>query len=191
MVKMAYARTEIPIPENIEITLNGKIVTVKGPKGELRKDFSHSVVNIYKNENKVIIDYYLPRKKERAQVGTIASHIKNMIKGVTEGFVYKMKTVYSHFPFTVKVDNARRMVLIENFLGERSPRKAKIVGRANVKVKDDTVILEGINIEEVGQTAANIQRATRIKNKDPRIFMDGIYVYMKGGKELVKGLEEG
>lgn len=191
MVKMAYARTEIPISENIEIILDDKIATVKGPKGELKKDFSHSVVNIYKKENKIIIDYYLPRKKERAQVGTIASHIKNMIKGVTEGFIYKMKTVYSHFPFTVKVDKVKREVLIENFLGERAPRKAKIVGNAKVTVKNDTVLIEGIDIEEVGQTTANIQRATRIKNKDPRIFMDGIYVYMKGGKELVKGLEEG
>ena len=191
MVKMAYARTEIEIPENVDISINGKIVTVKGPKGELKKDFSHSVVNIYKKDNKIIVDYYLPRKKERAQVGTIASHIKNMIKGVTEGFVYKMKTVYSHFPFTVKVDKSKKLVLIENFLGERAPRKAKIVGNVSVTVKDDTVIIEGIDIEEVGQTTANIQRATKIKDKDPRVFMDGIYVYMKGGKEIVKGLEEG
>ena len=191
MVKMVYARTEIQIPENVEVILDGKVVTVRGPKGELKKNFNHSVVNIYKDNGKIIVDYYLPRKKERAQVGTIAAHIKNMIKGVTEGFVYKMKTVYSHFPFTVKVDNSKKEVIIENFLGERAPRRAKIFGNVKVTVKDDTVIIEGVDVEEVGQTAANIQRATRIKDKDPRVFMDGIYIYMKGGKELVKGLEEG
>ena len=99
----------------------------------------------------------------------------NSIKGVTNGFTYKLKIVYSHFPISVKVKN--NIVSIENFTGERSPRIAKIVGNTTVIVTGDDVITSGISIEAVSQTAANIQKATKIKNKDPRVFLDGIFVY--------------
>jgi len=75
-------------------------------------------------------------------------------------------------------------VLIENFTGERSSRKAKVMGDVKVLAKGDDVIVQGINLEDVSQTAANIQNATKIKNKDPRVFLDGIYVY-----ERLEGME--
>jgi large subunit ribosomal protein L6 len=100
-----------------------------------------------------------------------------MIKGVTKGFTYKMKIVFSHFPITVKVKG--NLLSIENFTGERNPRKAKIMGATKVMVKGEDIILQGISLEDVSQTAANIQNATKIKVKDPRVFLDGIYVYEK------------
>ena len=102
-----------------------------------------------------------------------------MIDGVTKGpFVVKMKIVYAHFPITVKVKEGK--IFIENFLGERSPRIAKIFGKkTEVKVEGDDVIVKNINIEEAGQTAANIQKVTKIKDKDPRTFQDGIFKYQK------------
>jgi large subunit ribosomal protein L6 len=69
--------------------------------------------------------------------------------------------------------------LIENFTGERSPRKAKIAGDVQIKVQSEDVIVQGINLEDVSQTAANIEQATKVKKKDPRVFLDGIYVYEK------------
>ncbi|MBS7635615.1 50S ribosomal protein L6, partial [Candidatus Bathyarchaeota archaeon] len=89
----------------------------------------------------------------------------------------KLKIVYAHFPISVKVNGNK--IIIENFMGERSPRTAKIIGDVKVSVKGDDVIIQGINIEDVSQTAANIEQATRIKNRDPRRFLDGIYVYEK------------
>ncbi|NIU39655.1 50S ribosomal protein L6, partial [Candidatus Bathyarchaeota archaeon] len=89
----------------------------------------------------------------------------------------------SHFPISVKVKE--KTVVIENFTGERSPRIAKIMGDTKVTVKGEDVIVQGINIEDVSQTAANIQNATKIKKKDPRVFLDGIYVY-----ERHEGMEE-
>jgi len=68
-------------------------------------------------------------------------------------------------------------VLIENFTGERRGRKAKIIGDVKVKVESEDVLVEGINLEDVSQTAANIEQATKVKKKDPRVFLDGIYVY--------------
>ncbi|RLA93346.1 MAG: 50S ribosomal protein L6 [Deltaproteobacteria bacterium] len=176
-MKKVLSFKSIEIPENVEVEVKGRTVTVKGPKGVLTKDFSHAPVSISLEDKTLTVKTYWPRRKEDSMVGTICSHIKNMIKGVTEGFVYKMKIVFSHFPITVKIDGDT--ILIENFTGERNPRKAKVVGDVKVSVKGDDVIIEGIDINEVSQTAANIQQATRIKRKDPRVFLDGIYVYEK------------
>lgn len=169
--------TTVEIPEGVEGMLEGRIVTIKGEKGELVRDFSHAPINIQLEGKTVTVQASWPRKKEAALVGTVRSHIQNMIKGVTKGFTYKLKIVFSHFPITVKIIG--KTLTIENFTGERSPRKAKIMGDSKVTVKGDDIIVQGINLEDVSQTAANIQNATKIRNKDPRVFLDGIYVYEK------------
>ena len=169
--------TTVEIPEGVEGMLEGRIVTIKGEKGELVRDFSHAPINIQLDGKTVTVQASWPRKKEAALVGTVRSHIQNMIKGVTKGFTYKLKIVFSHFPITVKIIG--KTLTIENFTGERSPRKAKIMGDSKVTVNGDDIIVQGINLEDVSQTAANIQNATKIRNKDPRVFLDGIYVYEK------------
>ena len=98
-----------------------------------------------------------------------------MITGVTKGYQYKLKIVFSHFPISVKLQD--KSILIENFTGERRPRRIKLIGNVKVKIEPDDIIVEGTNLEEVSQTAANIEQATRVRNKDPRVFLDGIFVY--------------
>jgi len=149
----------------------------------LTRDFSHAPVSIQLDGNTIRVKAEWPRKREISLVGTVSSHVKNMITGTTKGFTYKLKIVFSHFPISVKVEG--RKVLIENFTGERSPRVAEIVGDTKVKVKVDDLIVQGTNLEDVSQTAANIQQATKIKKKDPRVFLDGIYIY-----ERLEGMEE-
>jgi large subunit ribosomal protein L6 len=102
-----------------------------------------------------------------------------MIRGVTSGFTYKLRVVYAHFPMTVKVQEKERKVTIDNFTGEKTPRIARIVGSAKVKVVSDEIHVQGTKLADVSQTAANIQSATRIKDKDQRVFLDGIYVFEK------------
>jgi large subunit ribosomal protein L6 len=167
----------VEIPDGVEGMLEGRTVTIKGVKGELIRDFSHAPIRIRMEGKTVTVEASWPRKKEAALVGTIHSHIQNMIKGVTKGFTYKLKIVFSHFPITAKVKG--RTLTIENFTGERSPRTAKIMGDTKVTVKGDDIIVQGISLEDVSQTAANIQNATKIRIKDPRVFLDGIYVYEK------------
>jgi large subunit ribosomal protein L6 len=87
-----------------------------------------------------------------------------------------MKIVFAHFPMAVKVQDKEKTVTIENFIGERHPRSSKIVGDAKVQVKGDEVIITGVNKEDVGQTMANLEQATKIRGKDPRVFQDGIYL---------------
>jgi len=173
----------IQVPDDVEVTIEGRTVTVKGVNGTLIRDFSHAPISIelYGKEIRVWAEW--PRKKEAALVGTIYSHIQNMITGVRTGFARKLKIVFSHFPISVKVKD--KTVLIENFTGERRPRKAKMAGDVQVKVQSEDIIVQGINLEDVSQTAANIEQATKVKKKDPRVFLDGIYVY-----ERSEGMEK-
>jgi len=172
----------VEIPENVKVRVEGRVVTVEGEKGTLTRDFSHTPVSIQLEGREVKVKANWPRKREAALVGTVCSHIQNMIIGVTKGFTYKLKVVFAHFPISAKVKG--KEVLIENFIGERSPRIAKIAGDVKVAMKDEDIIVQGINIEDASQTAANIQQATKIKRRDPRKFLDGIYVY-----ERLEGME--
>jgi large subunit ribosomal protein L6 len=175
MVKSIVAKSVLEVPENIQLTLNNQQITVQGPLGELKRDFSHAPLSFEHENKKITIEVMWPDKKTEATVGTIHSHIQNMIKGVTHGFTVKMKIVFAHFPMSIKIQE--NQVIIENFFGERRPRRASIFGDVQITVEDDDVIIQGINLEAVTQTAANIQQATHIKKKDPRVFLDGIYVY--------------
>ncbi len=167
------------IPDGVKVELAGRKVKVTGPKGMHEEDMSHLPVTFKLEGRSVSVRAEWARKREAALVGTAAARIRNLIKGVTEGFTYKLKIVYAHFPVTVKVLEKDRRILIENFTGEKTARHAIIVGDTKVKASGDDVLVSGTNLEHVSQTAANIQFATKIKEKDQRVFLDGIYVYEK------------
>lgn len=177
MVVAAAIREELEIPEGVEVIIENKEVSVKGPNGKDSRKFTYPNVSINKNDGAVVLETAFPKKKDKAMIGTTKAHINNMIKGVTDGFEYHMKIVFAHFPMTVKVNGDK--VVIDNFLGEKYPRTAKIVGDAKVVVKGDEVTITGINKEHVGQTMANLEQATKIKGRDPRVFQDGIYLTSK------------
>jgi len=101
-----------------------------------------------------------------------------MITGATKGYSYRLKVVFSHFPVTVKVEGDK--VLIQNFLGERTPRIAKIAGQAKVEAKGQDITVTGIDLEDVGLTASSIEQATRIVGYDRRRFPDGIFLTARG-----------
>lgn len=176
----------VPIPEGVKVSLSGGKIEVSGPLGTLSEDLSHMPVKFDIRGRELVVYAPWPKTRDVAMVGTAASNVKNLIKGVTKGFTYKLKIVYSHFPITVKVDEGKKKVFIENFMGEKAPRVAKIVGDVKIEVKGDDIIVRGLNLKEVSQTAANIELATKIKDKDQRVFLDGIYVYEKR-----EGLERG
>jgi large subunit ribosomal protein L6 len=179
MVKTASIKEEIKIPDGIQITVEGKTVHVKGQKGSVSKVLFHPKIALSVNGNVIQIScLQSPRRKEKALIGTYKAHIRNMIKGVTQGYECKMKTVFSHFPIKTVVEG--NQLLIQNFLGERFPRKAEILGNVKVEVKGETITLSSNDKENVGQTAANIERATKVKNRDIRVFQDGIYVVKRG-----------
>ena len=167
----------IEVPKDVRVNMEESMVVVKGPLGECKKDFSKTPVQLTLEGERVIVKPYAQRKRDLAMVNTTRSLIKNMIQGVTEGFTYRLKIVYAHFPVSVKTKGDE--VYVENFYGERSPRIAKIVGDCKVSVEGDDVVVKGVSKEDAGQTAANIEQVTRVKRKDQRVFLDGIYVYEK------------
>ena len=165
----------IQVPDNVDVQMDGKKISFTGKKGSLTRDFSFAPISIEGEGKNIRVWAKWPRKKEAALVGTIYSHIQNMITGVTKGYQYKLKIVFSHFPISVKVQG--KEILIENFTGERRERRVKTLGDVKIKIEPDDIIVEGVNLEDVSQTAANIEQATRVRRKDPRVFLDGIYVY--------------
>ncbi|RLF42041.1 MAG: 50S ribosomal protein L6 [Thermoplasmata archaeon] len=179
MTKRPDIEEKIVIPEGVEATLEDTRLTIKGEKGVLSREFSHPQIKISISDGSIVISCRNPRRKQAALVGTFKAHIKNMFHGVTNGFEYRMKTVYSHFPIKTMVDG--NYFVIQNFLGERHPRKALILEGVSVEIKGDEVIVKGIDKEKVGQTVANIERATIVKNRDVRVFQDGVYRVSKGG----------
>ncbi len=169
---------EIVIPEGVNAKTEGKRVKISGSKGESERLFKYFFdIKIERKNDKIIVSSVSDRRKVKSMVGTIASHIKNMIIGVTKGFTYRMKVVYSHFPVTVKIEN--RKVLINNFLGEKRPRIARIFGDTKIDVQGQDIVLIGINKEDVGLTSSSIEQSCRISKFDRRVFSDGIYPVSK------------
>ncbi len=165
---------ELEIPEGITLEADKKTIKVSGEKGQLERSFKYfHDIKIEKKEKKLIVSSKIDKRKVKAMVGTIIAHVKNMIKGVKKGYIYNMKIVYSHFPLTVKTEGDK--LLINNFIGEKKSRIAKIVGNTKIDIKGQDIVLTGINREEVGQTMGNIEQACRINKFDRRIFQDGIY----------------
>jgi len=180
-MKTVLATRTITIPDNVEVEVNARKVSVKGPRGELNRSFKHVDMNLMKIGNKIKVDLWFANRKQLACVRTICSHIENMIVGVTQGFLYKMRFVYSHFP--INVDIKGQFVEIRNFLGEKRVRKIEVAeGVEYVRSKDvkDQIELSGNDIAAVSMTAARIQQGTNIRHKDLRKFLDGIYVSEKG-----------
>jgi len=180
MARFETLQRTVSIPDRVSVQVEGRTVKVKGPLGSLQEDLSHLPVSIKVNDNKVQLETAWPRKREIGMLGTAAAHVRNMLKGVTQGYRYELRTVYAHFPVTVKVDEKAKVLKIENFTGEKTPRYAKIVEGVKVDIKGEDISVEGIDLKSVSQTAANIQDSTKIKKKDLRVFLDGIYVSGKG-----------
>ncbi|WP_457558091.1 50S ribosomal protein L6 [Candidatus Harpocratesius sp.] len=180
-MKYVAVDEEVKIPDDISINLKDKILTLEGKKGKITKDFSHAKkIDLTLIDKNIYLHVDFPRKNDIAKMYTIKNIIGNMIKGVQLGYEYRMKIVYSHFPITVEPPKGNsNEILIRNFIGERAPRITKKIGEVKIKANKEEVIVSGVSKEHVGQTCANIQKLCKIREKDKRVFQDGVYVYKK------------
>jgi len=181
--KLGDFKEIVDIPEGINVSMKKHMIQFQGPLGKTFKSFRKIPVNIEIKDGKLIIQAQGKRKRDYSILHTARSLIKNIFEGLIEGYTIKMKVVYAHFPITVKVKE--KTILIENFQGERAPRRTTIVGNTKIIPKGEDVILTGEVWTDITQTAANIELKTKVKNKDHRVFLDGIYVY-----EKKKGIEK-
>ena len=172
-------KEEIEIPEKVEISLDGNILIVKGPKGELKRNFPLKIT--YDNK-KISIEIKKATKRDKNILKTTVAHIKNMIKGVLEWYKYSLQIASVHFPMNVSA--TKEYVIIKNFLGETKERKAFILPGVKLEIKGDIISLESPDKEAAGQTAANIETATHITSRDRRIFQDGIWIIEKAGQKI-------
>ncbi|MFQ6134633.1 MAG: 50S ribosomal protein L6 [Nitrososphaerales archaeon] len=175
--KKEVPEERIEVPEGVEAIFSDNILVIKGPLGEVKRDFAKIMANVSLDGSIIKVTPFSSRKRHMAIMNTARSLIRNMITGVTKGVTYKLKIAFAHFPITVKVKGNE--VHIENFYGERAPRVAKIVGDCKLEVQEEDIIVKGVSLDDVGQTAANIEQATTVKNKDQRVFLDGVYIYEK------------
>ena len=171
---MATTTRKVKIPEGVTVRIEGNLVKVQGPKGMLMREMYYPNVSLALADKEVTVATESGRKKILSVCGTFAAHLQNMCTGVTKGYQYRMKVVYSHFPIQLKLAGER--VEIGNFLGEKRSRWARIEKDVKVALGADEVTLTGIDKETVGKTAANIEHATRIRERDPRVFQDGVYI---------------
>ena len=182
MVKIDRIEHSVTIPEGVTASLSEDgVVSIQGPKGSLSRQFKNSNLDLFQEGGALIVRTDMPRRKMKALAGTWNAHLNNMVKGVTDGFTYSLKAVYSHFPMTLSVKG--NIFVVNNYFGEKVPRNADILEGVDVKVNNKVeVVVSGINKENVGQTAANIERCVTVKNRDRRVFQDGIYIVSKDGE---------
>ena len=186
--------------DTVEVEVLARKIKVTGPLGSLERDFKHVAMDLRKvtgadlentgdeemsEEAKakqyIKVDIWFATRKQLACVRTICSHIENLFTGVVRGFFYRMRFVYSHFPINVAITGD--VVEIRNFLGEKRVRRVQLLPGVKYdrsSTVKDQIELTGIDIAAVSLTAAKIQQATNIRNKDLRKFLDGIYVSEKG-----------
>ena len=155
------------IPDGVNVHLDGNKVTVKGPGGEVQRSFPR-VITVKVDGKTVEVS-----GEGKALVNTVDAIIQNMLFGAKNGYKRNLKLLYAHFPISVEVKG--KDITIKNFLGEKMPRKTKLVGSTKVEAKAQNVTISGPDKEAVGQTIANMRIALKIKDKDGRVFQDGLY----------------
>merc|ERR1712165_239230 len=182
-MKVINTNQSVTVPDEVDVSVKSRVVTVKGSRGTLVKSFKHLAVDISMPDKKTVrVEKWFGKRKELAAVRTVCSHITNLCKGVTKGYKYKMRAVYAHFPINCAISEGGSLVEVRNFLGEKFVRKVRMhdgVKCENSKEQKDELILTGNSVEAVSQSAALIQQSTTVKNKDIRKFLDGLYVSEK------------
>jgi len=174
---------EIEIPEGVEFSLDGHTIIAKGPKGETKRNIYDPDISVELAQGKVVLKPKRLKKPQKKRMGTIAAHIKNMIKGVTQGILYKLKICSGHFPMSVQVRGQE--FVVSNFIGEKFPRVLKLkYDDVKVEVNGDIVEVSGVDKERVAQTAADIEMLLKRTEYDKRIYQDGIYIIEKDGKPV-------
>ena len=170
------SRVVVEVPAGVTFAVRATTLSAKGPLGSVARPFPSDVIALTPGAGSVTVELRVPSDRKRAQalLKTWAAHVRNLGRGLTLGVEARMKVVAAHFPMKVSVRGEE--LVIENFLGEKYPRTTRLRPGTKAVVEGDIVTLSGHDVEQVGQSAANIERVTHIRDYDPRVFQDGIYL---------------
>jgi large subunit ribosomal protein L6 len=173
---------EIELVEGVTAELEGTLLKVKGPKGEVARTFVHPKIKLVLDGNKIVLSSPKATKREKKILGSFEAHIKNSVLGVQEPHIYRLKICSGHFPMNVSVSGQE--FVVKNFLGESVPRKVTLPQAAKVKVDGTEIVIESADREAAGLAASKIEDLCKIKGRDIRIFQDGCYIIHKAGKDI-------
>ncbi|MFB6144650.1 MAG: 50S ribosomal protein L6 [Candidatus Nanohaloarchaea archaeon] len=168
------------LPEGFTASYEDGTLKVEANGEEVEKEMQHALIDVEVSGDKVEFSTGEKRRDIQSIAKTYQSHLENMIKGLEDEHVYKMKGVYAHFPMTIKKE--QNEVVIENFMGERKPRRIEIEEGVEVEIDGEDLELRGSDKDAVGTTAGRIEQACSKGNRDPRTFQDGVYITSKGEK---------
>jgi large subunit ribosomal protein L6 len=169
----------IDIPENVQVDINVSRFKVKGPLGEVSRNFILKNIIVENSDKKITFKVEKATKNDKKLMNTFVGHVINMITGVTRGYEYQLQICSTHFPITTSVDKQKKLFVIKNFLGENKDRVTKLMPNAEISINGDIVTIKSIDKETAGQQAANIENVTRISSRDKRVFQDGIWIIKK------------
>ncbi|MBT3397468.1 50S ribosomal protein L6 [archaeon] len=172
----------IEIPEGVEVSVADRKVTVKGNGKELVREFDLPNISLVIAGKEIKLSAKNATRRELKMMGTTWAHLNNMIKGIGEDFVYTLEVANVHFPMNVKADGDK--IIIKSFLGETTQRTSKVLPNVKVDIKGSQITVTSSDIEAAGQTAANLEKATRLTGRDRRIFQDGIFITEKPGRKI-------
>ena len=167
----------IEIPSGVDVKLDGNNVTVKGPKGELKREI-HADMIVKVEDNQVLVERPSEDKLHRSLHGTTRSLIFNMVEGVTNGYSKTLELVGVGYRAS---KSGNKLVLN---VGLSHPVEFTPEDGLEIEVPSNTkVIVKGIDKERVGALASNI-RATRKPEpyKGKGVRYEGEYVRRKVGK---------
>jgi large subunit ribosomal protein L6 len=170
------SREIVELPPGVTFVVHPGRLSAKGPLGSIERPFPSDAIALETAKGTVTLTLKIPADRKRSQslLKTWAAHVRNLAGGLTRGVEARMKVVAAHFPMKVSVRGEE--LVIENFLGEKYPRSTRLWPGTKAVVEGDIVTLSGHDVEQVGQSAANIERVTHIRDYDPRVFQDGIYL---------------
>jgi len=167
----------ISIPEKVEIKIEDGIFSVKGSLGELKRNFKDDI-KIEKKENEIILKPVKDDKRTMSLWGTYASHIKNMIEGVTNGF--EKKLIIEGIGYKAQLDGQN---LVLN-LGFSHPIRIEIPKNLKVSVEKNIIKISGIDKEETGSFSAKIRSLKKPEPyKGKGIRYENEIVRRKAGKK--------
>lgn len=169
----------LEIPEEISCTYEHHMFTCKNENQHMVRKIQIPGVKVELKDKRIIFTAQKGNKKDKKIIFSYLKHLQNIFQGLNKPYQYKLEACNVHFPMTFKVENDQ--LAINNFLGEKTPRHAKILAGVKIEVKGQTITLTSHDKESAGQTAANIETATKVRNRDRRIFQDGLYITEKPG----------
>ena len=160
-----------------DVVLKENEITIKGKEGEFKAKILYPFIHVVIDGKTMKIEAEKNTDYQKAIAGTLAAQVRNMMKGVNERYTAELELVYMHFPATLKI--APGKLIVENFVGERKPREIPVPEGVDLKISGTKIKISGIDKYLVGQVAGTIESKVQIKNKDRRVFKDGIFITKK------------